>query len=52
MPMRIEQIKKQIEIVRKELGVQLEKTKDFQKCYDLNLKLDALIEEYIELTEI
>lgn len=52
MPMRIEQIREQIEVVRKELGAQLEKTKDFKKCYDLNLKLDALIEEYIELTEI
>ena len=50
--MRIEQIKQQIEAVREELGAQLAKTNDFQKCYDLNLKLDALIEEYIELTQM
>jgi len=52
MPMKIEELKEQIEIVREELGLELLKSDSFQDCYELNLKLDALIEEYIQLTEI
>ncbi len=51
MPMRMEQIKKQIEAVREELGACLGENKNFQECYELNLKLDTLIEEYLELTQ-
>lgn len=51
MPMRVEKIKTQIEAVREELGEQLETTGNFEECYELNLKLDTLIEEYIELTQ-
>ncbi len=51
MPMKVEQLKTQIEAVRKELGNRLKSTSGFEECYELNLKLDALIEEYIELTQ-
>ena len=51
MPMRVEQLKTQIEDVRNELGKRLKNTSCFEECYELNLKLDALIEEYLELTQ-
>lgn len=48
--MGMEELKQQIEAVREELEIQLLKSNNMLDCMDINLKLDALIEEYLDLT--
>ncbi|MEG0806451.1 MAG: hypothetical protein RR364_03905 [Lachnospiraceae bacterium] len=45
------ELKEQIEIAREKLDNALSNSKEVLDCYDLSLKLDQLIEEYLDLQE-
>ena len=42
-------LKKEIEQAREQLNKAMEKSSDFETCYDLSRKVDELIERYVDL---
>ena len=43
------ELKKQIEIIRKELNISAKKGLDREECYKISIQLDGLIADYMQL---